>query len=182
VYVDPNGQLIMRNSAKICDNTVGGNGYGLGAGVYVGADVNNYKRGYFRLEGGTISGNKGVGMASYSFYYNGNDYTVYYYDYSRGGGVFVDDGHFEMSGGLITGNTIEEPEIVLTEQQQQEQEQQQSNNDNQQQQQQQQQHQMSKEDAERMLKALENQEKETMEEMNEKKASQMQKRKSQKDW
>ena len=61
-------------------------------------------------------------MASYSFYYNGNDYTVYYYDYSRGGGVFVDDGHFEMSGGLITENTIEEPEIVLTEQQQQEQE------------------------------------------------------------
>jgi hypothetical protein len=41
---------------------------------------------------------------------------------------------------------------------------------------------MSKEDAERMLKALENQEKETMEEMNEKKASQMQKRKSEKDW
>ncbi len=65
-------------------------------------------------------------------------------------------------------------------QQQQNQDQQQQNQDQQQQQQQQQQ--MSKEDAERMLKALENQEKETMEEMNEKKASMMQKRKSEKDW
>jgi tetratricopeptide (TPR) repeat protein len=51
-----------------------------------------------------------------------------------------------------------------------------------QQQQQQQQQQMSKEDAERMLKALENQEKETMEDINDKKAAQMQKRKSEKDW
>ncbi|MBO5958017.1 MAG: tetratricopeptide repeat protein [Bacteroidales bacterium] len=50
------------------------------------------------------------------------------------------------------------------------------------QQQQQQQQQMSKEDAERMLKALENQEKETMEDINDKKAAQMQKRKSEKDW
>ena len=33
-----------------------------------------------------------------------------------------------------------------------------------------------------MLKALENQEKETMEEMNDKKASKMQKRRSLKDW
>ena len=41
---------------------------------------------------------------------------------------------------------------------------------------------MSKEDAERMLKALENQEKETMDKMNEAKAAKMQKRKIQKDW
>lgn len=71
------------------------------------------------------------------------------------------------------------------EQQQQQQQEQQQNQDNQQEQdnqQQQQQQQMSKEDAERMLKALENQEKETMEDMNDKKAAQMQKRKSQKDW
>ena len=66
--------------------------------------------------------------------------------------------------------------------QNQDQQQNQEQEQDQQQQQQQQQHQMSKEDAERMLKALENQEKETMEEMNEKKASQMQKRKSEKDW
>lgn len=66
--------------------------------------------------------------------------------------------------------------------QNQDQQQNQDQEQDQQQQQQQQQHQMSKEDAERMLKALENQEKETMEEMNEKKASQMQKRKSEKDW
>ncbi len=52
----------------------------------------------------------------------------------------------------------------------------------QQQQQQQQEQQMSKEDAERMLQALENQEKQTMDKMNEAKAAQMQKRKIQKDW
>ena len=67
-------------------------------------------------------------------------------------------------------------------QQQQEQNQQQEQKQDQQQQQQQQQQQMSKEDAERMLKALENQEKETMEDINDKKAAQMQKRKSEKDW
>ena len=66
--------------------------------------------------------------------------------------------------------------------QQNQQNQQQEQNQDQQQQQQQQQQQMSKEDAERMLKALENQEKETMEDINDKKAAQMQKRKSEKDW
>ena len=76
----------------------------------------------------------------------------------------------------------------------QDQQQQQQNQDNkqeqeqnqdeqqQQQQQQQQEQQMSKEDAERMLQALENQEKETMDKMNEAKAAKMQKRKIQKDW
>ena len=68
---------------------------------------------------------------------------------------------------------------MIQQQQQQNQEQEQKQD---QQQQQQQQQQMSKEDAERMLQALENQEKKTMDEINEKKASQMQKRKSQKDW
>lgn len=67
-------------------------------------------------------------------------------------------------------------------QQQQQEQQQEQNQEEQQQQQQQQQQELSKEDAERMLKALENQEKETMEDMNEKKASQMQKRKVEKDW
>ena len=76
----------------------------------------------------------------------------------------------------------------------QDQQQQQQNQDNkqeqeqnqdeqqQQQQQQQQEQQMSKEDAERMLQALENQEKETMDKMNEAKAAKMQKRRIQKDW
>ena len=68
------------------------------------------------------------------------------------------------------------------EQKQDQQQQQQNQQQEQQQQQQQQQQQMSKEDAERMLKALENQEKKTMEDINDKKAAQMQKRKSQKDW
>ena len=67
-------------------------------------------------------------------------------------------------------------------QQDQQQQQDQKQDQQQEQQQQQQQQQMSKEDAERMLKALENQEKKTMEDINDKKAAQMQKRKSQKDW
>lgn len=68
------------------------------------------------------------------------------------------------------------------EQQQQEQKDQQQQEQEQQQQNQEQQQQMSKEDAERMLQALENQEKETMDELNEKKAAQMQKRSVEKDW
>lgn len=68
-------------------------------------------------------------------------------------------------------------------QQQQQQEQQEQEQEQQQQQQQQQQEQeMSKEDAERMLQALEEQEKNTMDKMNEAKAAKMQRRKIQKDW
>ena len=69
------------------------------------------------------------------------------------------------------------------EQQQQDQEQQQNQDQQQQQQQQQQQsQQMSKEDAQRMLDALENQEKKTMEKVNEQKVRQQPKKKSDKDW
>ena len=71
------------------------------------------------------------------------------------------------------------------EEEQQNQQNNQQNNDEQQQQNQQQnqqEQQMSKEDAERMLQALENQERETMDKMNEAKAAKMQKRKIQKDW
>jgi tetratricopeptide (TPR) repeat protein len=67
-------------------------------------------------------------------------------------------------------------------QQQQQQQNQEEQEQQQQQQQQQQEQQMSKEDAERMLQALENQEKLTMDKMNEAKAEKMQKRKIQKDW
>lgn len=68
-------------------------------------------------------------------------------------------------------------------QDQQEQEQQQDQQQNQDQQQQQQQNQqMSKEDAQRMLDALENQEKKTMEKVNEQKVRQQPKKKSDKDW
>lgn len=68
--------------------------------------------------------------------------------------------------------------------QQDQQEQQQQNEDQQQQNQQQQQQnqQMSKEDAQRMLDALENQEKKTMEKVNEQKVRQQPKKKSDKDW
>lgn len=68
--------------------------------------------------------------------------------------------------------------------QEQQQDQQQQNQDQQQQQQQQQQQsqEMSKEDAQRMLDALENQEKKTMEKVNEQKVRQQPKKKSDKDW
>ena len=67
--------------------------------------------------------------------------------------------------------------------QEQQQDQQQQNQDQQQQQNQQQQNQqMSKEDAQRMLDALENQEKKTMEKVNEHKVRQQPKKKSDKDW
>ncbi len=70
-------------------------------------------------------------------------------------------------------------------QQDQEQQQDQQQNQDQQQQQQQQQQQnqqMSKDDAQRMLDALENQEKKTMEKVNEQKVRQQPKKKSDKDW
>ena len=69
-------------------------------------------------------------------------------------------------------------------QQDQQQQQDQQNQDQQQQQQQQQQQsqEMSKEDAQRMLDALENQEKKTMEKVNEQKVRQQPKKKSDKDW
>lgn len=66
--------------------------------------------------------------------------------------------------------------------QDQNQNQKQQEQEQEQQQQQQQEQQMSKEDAERMLQALEEQEKNTMDKMNEAKAAKMQKRKIQKDW
>lgn len=70
------------------------------------------------------------------------------------------------------------------EQQDQQQQQDQQNQDQQQNQQQQQQQsqEMSKEDAQRMLDALENQEKQTMEKVNEQKVRQQPKKKSDKDW
>ena len=66
--------------------------------------------------------------------------------------------------------------------QQQQQQDQQSQDQQQQQQQQQQSQEMSKEDAQRMLDALENQEKKTMEKVNEQKVRQQPKKKSDKDW
>lgn len=77
-------------------------------------------------------------------------------------------------------NKNEQQQNQQQQQQSEQQNQEQQNNDQQQQQMQQQQ--MSKEDAERMLQALENQEKETMDKMNDAKAAKMQKRKIQKDW
>ena len=67
-------------------------------------------------------------------------------------------------------------------QQQQQQDRQNQDQQQQQQQQQQQSQEMSKEDAQRMLDALENQEKKTMEKVNEQKVRQQPKKKSDKDW
>ena len=92
---------------------------------------------------------------------------------------------FEQSEGENQQQQQQEQQEQQQDQQDQEQQQnQQQNQDqqNQQQQQQQQSQQMSKEDAQRMLDALENQEKKTMEKVNEQKVRQQPKKKSDKDW
>ena len=93
-----------------------------------------------------------------------------------------DDEDFRYNLEYARWKMIQQQQQQQNQDQQKQDQQNQENKQEQQQQQQQQQQQMSKEDAERMLKALENQEKETMEDINDKKAAQMQKRKSQKDW
>ena len=91
---------------------------------------------------------------------------------------------FEKSEG---DNQLQQQQNQDQQQDQQDQEQQQDQQQNQDQQQQQQNQQqqnqqMSKEDAQRMLDALENQEKKTMEKVNEQKVRQQPKKKSDKDW
>ena len=92
---------------------------------------------------------------------------------------------FEKSEGENQQQQQQNQEQQQQDQQDQEQQQDQQQNQDQQQQQQnqqQQQQQMSKEDAQRMLDALENQEKKTMEKVNEQKVRQQPKKKSDKDW
>lgn len=93
---------------------------------------------------------------------------------------------FEKQEGEDQQQQQQQQEQQQEQQDQQEQQQDQQNQQDQQQQQQQQQQQspqdMSKEDAQRMLDALENQEKQTMEKVNEQKVRTQPKRKSEKDW
>ena len=91
---------------------------------------------------------------------------------------------FEKSEGDNQDQQQQQQDQQQDQQEQQDQQQQdQQNQDQQQQQQQQQQNQQrSKEDAQRMLDALENQEKQTMEKVNEQKVRQQPKKKSDKDW
>ena len=91
---------------------------------------------------------------------------------------------FEQSEGENQQQQQQEQQEQQQDQQDQEQQQNQQQNQDQQNQQQQQQQsqQMSKEDAQRMLDALENQEKKTMEKVNEQKVRQQPKKKSDKDW
>ncbi len=91
---------------------------------------------------------------------------------------------FEKSEGQDQQQQQQNQEQQQDQQDQEQQQDQQQNQDQQQQQQQQQQQnqQMSKEDAQRMLDALENQEKKTMEKVNEQKVRQQPKKKSDKDW
>jgi len=90
---------------------------------------------------------------------------------------------FEKSEGQEQQQQQQNQEQQQDQQEQQEQQQQdQQNQQNQDQQQQQQNQEMSKEDAQRMLDALENQEKKTMEKVNEQKLRQQPKKKSDKDW
>ena len=91
---------------------------------------------------------------------------------------------FEQSEGENQQQQQQQQDQQQDQQNQEQQQDQQQNQDQQQQQQNQQQqsHQMSKEDAQRMLDALENQEKKTMEKVNEQKVRQQPKKKSDKDW
>ena len=93
---------------------------------------------------------------------------------------------FEKSEGQDQQQQQQQQDKQQEDQQNQEQQQNQQQNQDQQQQQQQNQQQqnqqMSKEDAQRMLDALENQEKKTMEKVNEQKVRQQPKKKSDKDW
>ena len=92
---------------------------------------------------------------------------------------------FEKSDGQDQQQEQQQQEQQQEQQDQQDQEQQQQDqqqSQDQQQQQQQQSQEMSKEDAQRMLDALENQEKKTMEKVNEQKVRQQPKKKSDKDW
>lgn len=93
---------------------------------------------------------------------------------------------FEKSDGQDQQQQQQNQDQQQDQQDQQDQQQQQQNQQNQDQQNQQQQQQqgqeMSKEDAQRMLDALENQEKQTMEKVNEQKVRQQPKKKSDKDW
>ena len=92
---------------------------------------------------------------------------------------------FEKSEGEDQQQQQQQQEQQQDQQEQEQQDQQQNQDQDQQQQQQnqrQQSQQMSKEDAQRMLDALENQEKKTMEKVNEQKVRQQPKKKSDKDW
>ncbi len=90
---------------------------------------------------------------------------------------------FEKSEGDNQQQDQQQQDQQQDQQDQEQQQDQQQNQDQQQQQQQQQQNQqMSKDDAQRMLDALENQEKKTMEKVNEQKVRQQPKKKSDKDW
>ena len=90
---------------------------------------------------------------------------------------------FEKSEGENQDQQQQQQDQQQDQQDQEQQQEQQQNQDQQQQQNQQQQNQqMSKEDAQRMLDALENQEKKTMEKVNEQKVRQQPKKKSDKDW
>lgn len=94
---------------------------------------------------------------------------------------------FEKSEGQDQQQQQQNQDQQQQDQQDQQEQQQQQNQQNQdqqqnQQQQQQQNQEMSKEDAQRMLDALENQEKQTMEKVNEQKVRQQPKKKSDKDW
>ncbi len=91
---------------------------------------------------------------------------------------------FEKSEGDNQQQDQQQQDQQQDQQDQEQQQDQQQNQDQQQQQQQQQQQnqQMSKDDAQRMLDALENQEKKTMEKVNEQKVRQQPKKKTDKDW
>jgi len=80
IHVDKGGNFTMRNG-KISGNTMSMNEQG--AGVYLD------EAGNFTMEGGVISGNRAIVSDRVQ--------------YGHGGGVFVNNGHFIKTGGIIYG-------------------------------------------------------------------------------
>jgi fibronectin type 3 domain-containing protein len=103
VYVNPDGNLVLKDGAKISGNTVVAVA-AAGGGVFV-------RSGTFTMSGGEISGNTaseggGVNLNSTAtFTMSGGTISGNTVSGSYGGGVLVNGGTFTMSDGAISGNT-----------------------------------------------------------------------------
>ena len=102
VYVSGSNGVFNMTGGTICGNT--GNE---GAGVFVGSSGENL--GSFTLSGGTICDNRGsAGGGVYShgnFTMSGGNISNNIVSYSTGGGVYIGNGSFNISGSpVITGN------------------------------------------------------------------------------
>ena len=109
VYVEKNGNFIMKNTASVTGNTIGyGSTAGYGGGVYVNG-------GTFKMNGKSkVTGNEatyGNTLNGGGVYVNGgtfemnNNASVSGNTANYGGGVYVNSGTFQMNDGTIGGAT-----------------------------------------------------------------------------